>query len=288
MCKVFLKVPFSEKDIAKEKGARFDSDLKLWYCSPNINIDLFIQWCIYLDCPFCQKDEVKKKGAKFDPEKKLWFIEPNSNLSEFSKWLPSNYSLDNNSKNQQQQHKEVKELPKSVKIIQQKTETKLNSDSIKNNDSTMLLKLQNQIKQNCNLNVEELKEKLKLNGNKGLTSLSKHQLIDKCMEQNLLNISLETPKPIISKKRKNIDNESSSNKKIIEKIPTEFECPISYDIMNDPVICSDGHTYERGEIIKWLKTNNTSPKTNIKLKNKKLTPNLSLKMLIDDWKENNK
>ena len=37
---------------------------------------------------------------------------------------------------------------------------------------------------------------------------------------------------------------------------------ISHDLMVDPVLISDGHTYEKENIIKWLKTNNKSPLTN--------------------------
>ena len=44
-------------------------------------------------------------------------------------------------------------------------------------------------------------------------------------------------------------------------IPNEFLCPISLEIMRDPVICKDGHTYERAVILKWLETNSVSPLT---------------------------
>jgi ankyrin repeat protein len=43
--------------------------------------------------------------------------------------------------------------------------------------------------------------------------------------------------------------------------------------MFDPVITSDGHTYERESITEWLKAHNTSPKTGLALPNKTLTPN---------------
>ena len=33
---------------------------------------------------------------------------------------------------------------------------------------------------------------------------------------------------------------------------SNFYCPISQDIMKDPVICSDGQTYERAHIQKWF------------------------------------
>lgn len=38
-------------------------------------------------------------------------------------------------------------------------------------------------------------------------------------------------------------------------------CPISLAIFLDPVIASDGYTYERQEILKYKKTNSTSPMT---------------------------
>ena len=61
-----------------------------------------------------------------------------------------------------------------------------------------------------------------------------------------------------------------------------FICPITLEVMKDPVICSDGITYERSAITEWLKTHNTSPKTNQVLPNKTLIPNLTLKAVTDE------
>ena len=66
-------------------------------------------------------------------------------------------------------------------------------------------------------------------------------------------------------------------------IPNSFLCPIKIDIMKNPVICSDGHTYEKEFIEKWLKNNNTSPLTNKILENKNLIPNFALKKAIDEY-----
>jgi len=57
-------------------------------------------------------------------------------------------------------------------------------------------------------------------------------------------------------------------------------CPISYEIMSDPVICSDGHSYERAFIQEWLRTSSVSPMTGAVLPNDTLIPNHSLKSLI--------
>ena len=47
--------------------------------------------------------------------------------------------------------------------------------------------------------------------------------------------------------------------------------------MSDPVIASDGHTYERKTIQRWRQKNNTSPVICEVLKNKDLLPNYLVK-----------
>lgn len=44
-------------------------------------------------------------------------------------------------------------------------------------------------------------------------------------------------------------------------IPEHYICPISTQIFLEPVICEDGHIYEKEMIIKWLQLNQTSPIT---------------------------
>ena len=67
---------------------------------------------------------------------------------------------------------------------------------------------------------------------------------------------------------------------------TEYLCPISHDVMVDPVIARDGFTYEKTEIVEWFKRNSTSPLTN-KTISKKLLENKTLKVIIDEWKHAN-
>ncbi|KAM6978510.1 WD repeat, SAM and U-box domain-containing protein 1-like [Tautogolabrus adspersus] len=67
--------------------------------------------------------------------------------------------------------------------------------------------------------------------------------------------------------------------------PDEFLCPITRELMKDPVIASDGYSYERESIESWLRgRNKTSPMTNLPLQTSLLTPNRSLKMAITRWK----
>jgi hypothetical protein len=48
----------------------------------------------------------------------------------------------------------------------------------------------------------------------------------------------------------------------------DLRCPISLELMEDPVIALDGHTYEREAIEKWFECSNSSPLTNEKLDSK--------------------
>ncbi|XP_047103130.1 WD repeat, SAM and U-box domain-containing protein 1-like [Schistocerca piceifrons] len=66
-----------------------------------------------------------------------------------------------------------------------------------------------------------------------------------------------------------------------KEIPHEFLCPITHEIMQDPVICSDGFTYECAAINEWFLSGKfTSPMTNSQLSNTKCIPNTDLKAEI--------
>ena len=64
-----------------------------------------------------------------------------------------------------------------------------------------------------------------------------------------------------------------------------IRCPITQQVMSDPVSCADGHTYERAAIEEWLARNHRSPLTNAKLAHKKLVPNHALRGIIEERKQ---
>lgn len=71
-------------------------------------------------------------------------------------------------------------------------------------------------------------------------------------------------------------------------IPDDFRCPISLELMKDPVIVSTGQTYERSCIEKWLEAGHgTCPKTQQTLTSTAVTPNYVLRSLIAQWCEAN-
>ena len=66
--------------------------------------------------------------------------------------------------------------------------------------------------------------------------------------------------------------------------PPEFCCPILHDLMSDPVVAADGHSYERDAIEKWIYDGNcTSPMTNDILASQSLIPNVNLRNLIQKY-----
>ncbi|KAJ4890091.1 E3 ubiquitin-protein ligase PUB22 [Raphanus sativus] len=69
------------------------------------------------------------------------------------------------------------------------------------------------------------------------------------------------------------------------EIPSFFLCPISLDIMKDPVIVSTGITYDRDSIEKWLFTGkkNSCPVTKQVITETDLTPNHTVRRLIQSW-----
>lgn len=76
--------------------------------------------------------------------------------------------------------------------------------------------------------------------------------------------------------------------------PQYFLCPISQDIMKEPVVAEDGYVYEKAEITKWIRQKTkgqqgaksfaTSPMTG-KPMNKTVIPNHALRSEILEWLE---
>ena len=66
----------------------------------------------------------------------------------------------------------------------------------------------------------------------------------------------------------------------ISTLLNEFNCPISLELMTDPVVASDGFTYDRESIAQWLFEHNTSPTTNEPLETHDLFKNRALLNLI--------
>jgi len=70
------------------------------------------------------------------------------------------------------------------------------------------------------------------------------------------------------------------------EVPENLCCPISMELMTQPVLAADGFTYDRHAIEAWLaRGKTTSPTTGAKLAHTHLTPNHLVKSMIAEYQE---
>jgi len=65
-------------------------------------------------------------------------------------------------------------------------------------------------------------------------------------------------------------------------LPEQYYCSITFDIMKNPVIDPDGHTFERRAIVNWIRVNGNSPTTRNPLTVKQLYKNTAIRNLLDE------
>ncbi|KAK9027913.1 hypothetical protein V6N11_067734 [Hibiscus sabdariffa] len=81
-----------------------------------------------------------------------------------------------------------------------------------------------------------------------------------------------------------LEQQGNENGEIELTVPREFRCPISLDLMKDPVTLSTGITYDRDSIDKWIEAGNfTCPLTNQVLTSLEPIPNHAIRKNIQDW-----
>lgn len=67
-------------------------------------------------------------------------------------------------------------------------------------------------------------------------------------------------------------------------VPADYRCPISLELMRDPVVVATGQTYDRVSIKLWMDAgHNTCPKTGQTLAHTDLIPNHALRNMIALW-----
>ena len=76
-------------------------------------------------------------------------------------------------------------------------------------------------------------------------------------------------------------------RKLLTSCPDDFVCPITQELMVNPHVCADGHSYKHDAIAAWLERHETSPQTNLQLAHKHLVPNITLRNAIGAFREAN-
>ncbi|KAI4369077.1 hypothetical protein MLD38_017566 [Melastoma candidum] len=92
------------------------------------------------------------------------------------------------------------------------------------------------------------------------------------------------------RQRRDVKNNKVGEREMLEAeaeevtVPAHFRCPISLDLMRDPVTLSSGMTYDRGSIEAWMEAGNrTCPVTNTALRSLDVVPNHAIRKMIQEW-----
>lgn len=105
--KIWLAVPYREKNQAKKLGAQWDRETKRWYVlqtSPEV-MDKFAAWLpkeaqsmasssevaekkVWLAVPFDEKEQAKRLGARWDGKAKSWYVPEGTELGKVRRWIP--------------------------------------------------------------------------------------------------------------------------------------------------------------------------------------------------------
>jgi len=67
--------------------------------------------------------------------------------------------------------------------------------------------------------------------------------------------------------------------------PSEYLCPITLELMEQPVVAPDGNVYEESAIRQWLAAHKTSPMTGAPMTTEPLLRCNTLRSAIIAWKE---
>jgi len=67
-------------------------------------------------------------------------------------------------------------------------------------------------------------------------------------------------------------------------IPPRFVCPISLEVMTDPVMCRNGHNFERDALAAWVRGHGSCPTCRVEIPTvADLFPNIALRENIAEW-----
>eukprot|EP00736_Rhodelphis_marinus_P008436 Rmarinus@m.2704 len=81
-----------------------------------------------------------------------------------------------------------------------------------------------------------------------------------------------------------LPEELSYTHDITDNAPAQFMCPITREVMRDPVVAADGHTYERTAVERWFRRSLLSPLCGLRVPHTRLSPNANLATMIARWR----
>lgn len=88
--KLYMAIPFEEKDWAKNNGFKWDPKGKAWYLPPGLDPLPFKKYWAYLENTFKDRALLQKRGCKFNSKLKKWYVpfDEKADYDDFTKWWP--------------------------------------------------------------------------------------------------------------------------------------------------------------------------------------------------------
>lgn len=66
-------------------------------------------------------------------------------------------------------------------------------------------------------------------------------------------------------------------------VPAAFLCPISMEIMTQPVVTPSGGSFQRSALLDWIRQHHTDPVSGAPLRSDQVFPNLAMRDMIHAW-----
>jgi hypothetical protein len=102
-----------------------------------------------------------------------------------------------------------------------------------------------------------------------------------CMAE-IIPLESAEARVMVEEQPQNLDQAKVKEASEVE-IPRSYLCCITQEMMQDPVVDHEGHSYEREAIVAWIKKSGTSPMTRQPLVLADLIPNRALKDAIEEF-----
>lgn len=111
--------------------------------------------------------------------------------------------------------------------------------------------------------------------------------------QRVYFVAVAFAKDMAEEFEENCENNDRHGEIYQEKVYGAFVCPLTKQIMRDPVTIETGYTFDREAILKWFREcqNNgrklACPLTRKELRSTDLNPSIALRNAIDEWTQRN-
>ena len=109
------------------------------------------------------------------------------------------------------------------------------------------------------------------------------ELTEKIYELNGQQKQSEETIKVLNKKVEKLDNKVSIMEKGFKDLKESLKCPITDEIMKEPVITPSGNSYEKKALQDWIKIKQTDPKSVQPLTENQVYPNLFLGNIIEKF-----